>query len=385
MKSIKRKQRKPKGNTPLNLEYEFNEHKLQQLRIQLLSLPQDKSAERQRVHILANMAQVYWRIGQGDAAIDTWKQVMHKAETMRDDYLWVISAIGLAAVHRQTAKVDEALEYSWMAYYKAPDNPETMQCLGDTHNRAGNGEEAMKWWLRTLEKNPNSIFTYECIARHYAEQWDYETAETYFQKAIDMDPDSQTVYGGLGNMYLTQGRYKEAVEQYKQLIRTQPGEHLPITNLANCYMRMGKYEKARRTFEKSVKTNRKEALWPNIGLGLLYRRLPEGKGLAKSKAYFERALQIYEKGNAKFHSTMTAHESRYALALAGLGDAQAVAAWQGILDDLKNAGVFDYPLLVDCIHSLKVLADCDEPPPNVDTILAMLEQERQNQYDRMQT
>ncbi|MEM7531600.1 MAG: tetratricopeptide repeat protein [Chloroflexota bacterium] len=352
--------------------------------MQLLSLPQDKGLERKRVQIMVNMAQVYWRIGQGEAAVDVWQQVMRMAEAMRDDELWVVSAVGLCAINIQIAKPEEALKYSKMAYYKAPDNPDTMQSLGDAYYKLGNEEEAMKWWHRTLEKKPNSAFTYECMARCYAFQQDYETAERYFQKVIDIDPEDHTVYGSLGNMYLTQERYKEAIEQYKKLIRIQTGEHLPFNNLANCYMRMGNYDKARRYFEKSIKTNRNEALWPNIGLGLVYRRLPEGKGLAKSKAHFERALQIYEKGNAKFHSTMTGHESRYAMALAGLGDERAVAVWQSVLDDLKNDGVFDYPLLVDCIHSLKVLAECDDPPPNVDTILDMLEEERQNQHNGTQ-
>ncbi|MEM7532384.1 MAG: tetratricopeptide repeat protein [Chloroflexota bacterium] len=379
MKNRKRKQRRqPKGEMPKDIEFEYGEHMLQQLRMQLLSLPQDKQADRARAPIMAQMAQVYWRIGKTDEAINIWQQNLKIAEEIKDDMLWSLSVMGLSAIYSQEGNDEEAIKYSQMALSKDPNNPDAMMSLGSACYNSGKSDEALMWWLRVIEHKPNEFFAYECVAGYYIDKHDYDTAQTYFDQVIKRNPDSLTVYGSLGNMYLTQGRYKEALVQFKEAVRLQPRAHIPYNNVGNCYLRMGNHEKARLHYEKSIRLNADEALWPNIGMGLLYRSLPNGKGLAKSAAFFQKAIEIYHSGKAKIHSTTMGHRSRYAMALTGLGDDKAAVAWQEILDDPKSHIDFDYALVADCVESIKVIADCDDPPPNVGTILAMLEQERQN-------
>ena len=359
---------------------EHSEHRLKQLQIQLLTLSQSKAMNRQRAQVMGQIATIYWRLHKIEASVHMWQQVLSFTEEERDDFLTLIAYMALATIYGQNGKIDEAFNYANLALEQDADFPDVVMTMGNTYNYADNDEAAIEWWDRAVELDEEFTIAHESLGCLHAQRREYEKAHFYFDKVLVLNPESISIYLSLGNMYITQGYYKKALAEYKKAIKADPTEGLPYNNLGNCYLRMGDLDKARRSFKKGIEADPEEALWPSVGMGIVYRSLPNKKAHAKSVEFFQQGLALHKIGKARLQSGRLEFDSRRAMAWMGLGDERAISAWQKILS-LSNPKLLKYSSLLDCIYSVKFLAECKYPPPDAAEILALLEAELQRRQD----
>jgi len=362
----------PKRTTPLGED--ISDTTLQRKRAQLVTLPFQPQTENARGKLLVDLAGLYWRRGEYSPSVDVWQQLLKMAEAGGDPEFLAKVHSTLSATYAHSGDSTTAITHAKRALVYDPHSMEAMFALGLAYDHAGDYPNAIRWWQRLLLSHPELQHVYDSLGSIYARQGDYGEAERFLQKALAMDPTEDTTLNELGNLYVTLGRYQEAQDLFKKAMRLDPKRASASNNLGNCYLRMGRIEDARRAYEQRVQMRPEDALWANIGLGIIYRSFPSEKALAKSKAYFEQALDIYAGQQARLLTgRLIEHEVRRALTLTGLDDREGWALWSALMNnpDIHHVGPGPWD---DWLFCLRLLARGHKPPAHIQEIIELVEQ-----------
>jgi|GEM_PF-3854510 len=367
MKKKHQRSRKKVHNDIENSDYE-----LKQLQLRLMTLSQDKAKDSTRAGIMAQMAIIYWREYDADASLNLWKRVETICREQKEYGLLTITGIGMAGVYGQIDEVEKAFEYANLTLELEPENPDSMFAMANCYSHAGDLENARIWYHRTIEAAPDFTFGIESLADAYAHDNQYTEAQIYFDMALKISPDSSSAYLLLGNMQSAQERYDEALENFKMAVKFNGESAIPHNNLGNCHLRMGQREKAHRCFKKAIEIDDNDTLYPNVAMGVLYRSHSNPKAQEKSREFFEKALEIFKIGKCRLKAEWMVYDSRGAIILTGLGDEEALPMWRRLLATVEPRHM-EYAVILDCVHLVGMMAQCNDPPSDAQAAYILLE------------
>jgi tetratricopeptide (TPR) repeat protein len=117
---------------------------------------------------------------------------------------------------------------------------------------------------------------------------DWQRAVESYQEAVRLKPDFLVAHMNLGYVLLRLNRYDEALEAFRSAARIDPRHPGPLLNIGNVYYTRQDYESALGYYRQAV------TLKPDYATGYYQMGLALGRlgRLAKSKAVFERALEL---------------------------------------------------------------------------------------------
>ena len=177
-------------------------------------------------------AQVYYEIGQTDAAI----QACQKALQMR------------AALSQ--AREDGAVEVQLNASDYDTFFANVHANLATVYERTGQLEKAIQHYQAALEIVPSQLPVHRDLAGAYWKQQRYSAAEPHYKQVITHDAtDVQAIYR-LGLISLTQKKYLEAVSLFKKVIAIETTHVHAYGALGLAYQELGNISEAIGVFER---------------------------------------------------------------------------------------------------------------------------------------
>lgn len=368
----------PKQTTPSGED--ISDGMLQRKRTELITLPLHPVTENQRSKVLVDLAGLYWKRGDFAPALDVWQQLLKMAEAEKNtEFQAKIHAV-LALTHAHNGASAKAVEHAQRALIFDPHSKEALFAMGLACDFNGDYAKAIEWLQRLQKQDPDFHHVYEAMGSIYMRWGRAAEAEQSLRHALTLAPEEDVTLNELGNFYVSVGRYPEAQELFKKAIRLKPQMASAYNNLGNCYLRMGKLDEARRLYEKRVQVRPADALWACIGLGILYRIFLGDKALAQSQRWFNQALAIYAGKEARLLSgRLIEHDVRHALILTGLDDPEGLPLWTALMAnaELNHVGRGSWD---DWLFCLRLLADCQRPPAQVQQIIPLVAKQFQHYY-----
>ena len=132
--------------------------------------------------IYQNLGLAYWKMGQIDHAVDIYKKIFEKVQTVN-----VHSTLGflLIAQGDQTGDYTEALEFNRRAYDYDDSDASVVDNLGQVLYRTGEMEEAEKMFEKALSIKPTQFDTLVFLSRIRIAQGRADDARTMLDTALN--------------------------------------------------------------------------------------------------------------------------------------------------------------------------------------------------------
>lgn len=273
------------------------------------------------VHRLTSLAAHYLYNLDDEESAREW--LAQAQELAPDDY---ITLLFLARVEAARGRTETAVAYCGRILELAPDAPDGHNCLGGVYLEAGdfqNAEaerraaiqanpdddngylglgyvyllsgdctQAMAQFQKAVDIHPRSGSSHAALGQAYACAGNGETAETQYKKAIELEPYNGGHHVRLGRLYLEVGRPRDAEREFKKAIEIEPEQDAYVAWLGRAYLEQGKLDEAVAQYERAAEMDPEDAA-NQMALGFVY--LNSGRDIAGSAAYFERALEIYDR------------------------------------------------------------------------------------------
>lgn len=225
----------------------------------------------------------------------------------------------ICEVYWKRGKLDTALSYGISAIKIAQDLNfkegilDAFNNLGITNAIRGDYQASLSYFKKALEVNrqekdlPNTASSLNNIGNVYLKLADYPNALEYYQKALEINKeieDKSKVANNLGNLgivYYYLSNYPKALESYHEALkinretRDTSGISTNLANLGNLYHELSNYPKALEYYEKALKMHiqigkKTGEVISLSNIGSLYFNNLHDKSMAMT--YFQKSLNI---------------------------------------------------------------------------------------------
>ena len=241
----------------------------------------------------------YWK--------NTWTLFDHANKVTHENYMAVTV---LASQLAQQGKLEEAMQYYYVALNYKPTFPEAHFFLGNAFDQAGRPEEAVMEYEKALWFKPTQEQTHIFLGIVLGKQKKYEEAITNYLAALELNPDSAVTHNNLARIYHTQGRFDEAIEHYTAALKINPQLALGHNNLGILLLEKGRLADGTTQLREAMRLNPTNAETQfNLALALnQQQKWSEAAGLfqrtaehhrADPKAHFEYALALAHLKNSR--------------------------------------------------------------------------------------
>jgi predicted O-linked N-acetylglucosamine transferase (SPINDLY family) len=174
----------------------------------------------------------------------------------------------------------------------APDDPQTLCCLGNAlredhqyalslsaytqalqcdpqcidalinagiaHRYLRNYDLAIEAYQQVLRISPRHAHAYFCMGRALQDKGETGQALACYRRCIDCAPQYAAAHNSAGNLLQRQGKIREAWEHYQAAHRSQPRDATTLNNIGTVLRRMGRSREAAEYFRQCI------ALSPNL-------------------------------------------------------------------------------------------------------------------------
>jgi 4-hydroxyphenylacetate 3-monooxygenase len=343
------------------------------IRLQLRTLPQNEAENGPRMQLLMNLAQIYWQRMEYPSAISAWRQIAALAQMEKEPVPLALAYTMLSTLYIHSGDSVNAVQCAKRALVYTPQDPNVMLGLANALDFAGEEEEVCQWLQRILAEHPDFFEAHEQLGCIHFRHGAFDLAEQAFRKALELEPTAETAMNELGNLLVFLERFDEALLQYQEAQKVHPTSTTSFGNIGYCYYRWGNLGEAQQWLERRVELDPSDALSASIILGIITRCSTGDAALQASDTHFQRALAIYNSKKAlMMGGRLIEHDACRALILTGMGDKEANAAWQFVLDssDINHVSPGAW---ADWLYSLRLLAPSPHATSVVNEMLNLLE------------
>lgn len=222
------------------------------------------------------------RTGQIDDALRLYEEICRKDPDNPAGWL------GMAVIHAQLNRFDQAEEYLNRAINLRDDLPEAHYNLAKVLYLKKQIPQAVQAYRKTLALNPGHSNALLGLGSALLSQGLIDAAVDCFRRAISLSPGNFKAYYNLGYIYHSRNKIDEAIEYYKQALEFNPDHADTISNLGAAYKAVQEYGKAKIWLEKALSLRPDEADSHN-SLGTVYLATGETD---KAIENFKRAVRL---------------------------------------------------------------------------------------------
>ncbi len=130
--------------------------------------------------------------------------------------------LGLACVHDESDRLDEALRCLDQAATLDPENPAIDFARGFCEERSSAPRAAEHWYRTAVTRSPRLRNGYERLAALAAREHDWLEAATWYEKLAALEPDDVDVLLSIAGLQLQSGDARAAVESYQRALLIEP-------------------------------------------------------------------------------------------------------------------------------------------------------------------
>jgi len=152
----------------------------------------------------------------------------------------------------QMGRLGEALEQFQRALDLAPEDPETVFHVANTHAHLGNLEAARDGFTRALELRPDVAVVWGNLGATLGKLGDNVRAVECFRRAIAIDPDLASAHNNIGLCLAQLGHTEEARISYERALVLDPDFTMAHCNLGATLAKLGRSEAAVASFRKTL-------------------------------------------------------------------------------------------------------------------------------------
>ena len=203
------------------------------------------------------------------------------------NYASILSAVGQGAKAEQIARRAQAI---------APDDPNTLNILGDILNQLGRSGEAIPLLTRALAIEPDLPEALQNLALAYREAGDRARAIETAREAIRATPEFAAAHSTLAALLRDQGQTAEAEREFIRAIELAPGNPIAHYNYAGLLAQAGRLDESERHAREAAR------LAPDMASAhrSLGKLLAMRGATAEAERAFRRTLEI-ESSDAETH------------------------------------------------------------------------------------
>lgn len=172
-----------------------------------------------------------------------------------------VAHAGLALVHHQAGRFDEAIPHYRQAIGFHPQWVTPRVGLGDSLLAAGELETALAAYRKAVALAPDDARARTQLAKGLAQSGDLERAALQLRRALELAPDIgvAVIETNLGSVLLARGRADEASLHFRRALALDPGGEEGLRGLAAATVARGEAAAARGAFADAIALQR-EAL-----------------------------------------------------------------------------------------------------------------------------
>ena len=235
------------------------------------------------------LAYCYHKLGQARMA----QKALERTLALQEDC--VEAMVGLAVIHLNDERVEEALVILKRAYELEPYNPSVLNHLASHFFYKGQYQKAQTLAKRAYDYADAKAIKAESayhLARCAHASTDYKTARAMYLEATRANPDYLAPQFGLGQMLLENDEAKKAVSCFERVIKADPANVEALKVLGHLYAKEGREAEALKALTKATEHDSSDAaVW--LELAKLQQRLP-GQ-LANANKSYEKAAGLIKK------------------------------------------------------------------------------------------
>ncbi|MDM7861746.1 sulfotransferase [Alteromonas sp. ASW11-36] len=141
--------------------------------------------------------------------------------------------LGKAVYALQHGDTHTASSLAAQVLAKLPNEPNSLQILGNVSAQQGLYADALKLYRQGLSANPNHVHLLNFAGLAAKNMDDFEAAQEYFQQAITVDPNYYHAAYNLANLYKSEYHFDEAERLLREVIIAAPQFLTAQTSLAD--------------------------------------------------------------------------------------------------------------------------------------------------------
>ncbi|WP_051469960.1 tetratricopeptide repeat protein [Fischerella sp. PCC 9605] len=238
--------------------------------------------------------------------------------------------------------------------------------LGWTYHNLGKYEEAISTYNRAIEIDSNSQFTstiFSNLGMVYHDLGQHSEAISAFNQALEIDSKHSKTYNNLGYLYRNLEQWEDAVKAFHCAIEINPQYSNAYRNLGMVYLIRGDVTQAEKEFTTAIQID------PLYGNGVLSMGLLQAVrgNLQEARVTWKKGLELYGEHAQRERLFRTL----YVIAMEH--SEQGIANLQQILTREKPP----VGLLHQVLETARILQQCPEFIPSIDTAVALLHHEMQ--------
>ena len=161
----------------------------------------------------------------------------------------------------------------------APDDPDVLLALGESHLAAGRSDLALRDFEEALAARPGAFEPRLGVARAFYAAARYAEAEERCQTAIALAADDWRGYELLGTIQFKRGEFTKAVESWRHELRLSPDNARAASNLGGALFHLDRHEESLAAYRLSIQLQPNHKAYTNLGTVLFYlERYEEAAG-----------------------------------------------------------------------------------------------------------
>lgn len=230
-------------------------------------------------NLLIRIAQIAENEKKYFRSIDFWEQARHSKPNKIEPYLHLILNF------LKTKQPRKALEISYIAQDRHPENPQIIEAKGIAELQSEHAKEAVETFSKLVKNHPQTAqYYFRLYQAQAANNQPIESRES-LTNAEKLEPKNFTILATHANLLIEMGLFEESIKLSKKLIEIYPKKFESHSILGDAYANQGDFPDAAIEYEKTYKLNpsRKNA----FKLFMAYR---QNKQLKKSHTIIERWL-----------------------------------------------------------------------------------------------
>jgi tetratricopeptide (TPR) repeat protein len=228
----------------------------------------------------ANLAEVYYALGQVDDGVATYQQAIARAPRIGELHH------ALGKLQQRAGLLDDARASYESALRKKPD---LVQCRCDLANLLqlrGQGAEAIEHYRQILQARPQHVESLVNLGNALRDLDQPQAALRLLQQAVQLNPDLAAAHNNLGTVLQDLARLNEARACYVRAVELSPTQSEFQLNLASVLRDQGDWSGALATCEEAIRLapDRAQAEYRRGTLLLALGRFAEGWAAYEARA-----------------------------------------------------------------------------------------------------
>ncbi|MCK5684989.1 tetratricopeptide repeat protein, partial [bacterium] len=229
--------------------------------------------------VLMKLANIYYRLGETDRAVDHLKLVLKCDKTWIEAYQllgkifrekkeydaaikFLNKALGissenfdiiheLAGLYQSINKVAKAKDLYKQCITIEPDNVTPYRDLGFLIKNE-NEDEALTMFLKVLETYENDTEVLSIVANIYRNKKDHDTALAFYSKCLEINPKQKNTLMNIAEINFEKGEDESAREYLNDIVQRYPNEIKAYNILGDILYNRGDYNDALSLYKKSL-------------------------------------------------------------------------------------------------------------------------------------